>query len=293
MCKKSLDSIKKFTAITVVCLMFSWCTKAHVTSLKILYTSGVITANGNAVKTNDIIDFRSSVILQDNSFCIIKSGYVIIFVYSNSQITFDSYDNTGLLLTLDTGVCDVISTKMIPFMGITPAFQFTGKVGFSRYIANTNYGEMWLKEGEGVVNSQVKALSTNIEANKKYMSINDMVKVLPLLNFESDELQRIDFIAQLINHKKAEYSNYATLLYPHMQYMLTRGKINFKEIFQLRMLESERGALQKIVLKNGKIIKGYAQANGKMLEITTPSGVTAIPQNQIKYVLHYTPMGVE
>lgn len=293
MSKKSLSSIKIFSRIIVLCLVFSSCAKAPIDHFEILYTAGEITANGNAVKANDIINIRSLVTLQPESFCILKSGYITIFVYGGTQISFDNYNKSGLLLKLDRGICDVISTEKIPFMSLTLAFRFTGKTSFSRCIANTNYGEMWLKDGEGVIISQTGTPSTNIDENKKYMSCSDVSKLLPLSNFETDELHRVDFIVQLINHKKAEYSNNATLLYPHMQYLLTRGKINHKEIFQLRMLESERGALQKIVLKNGKIIKGYAQAKGKMMEITTPSGLTAIPQNQIKYVLHYTPMGVE
>lgn len=290
MSKKSLSGIRIFSRIIVLFLIFSSCAKTPIVPFEILYAAGEITANGNAIKAHDIINIHSSVALQSDSFCIMRSGFITIIVYGNTQVEFNSYNTNGLSLILDSGMCDVISTKMIPVMSVTPAFEFTGKTSFSRYIANADYGEVWLKEGDGIINSQVKPSSVKIGENTKYMRLHEISKLLPLSNVESDELQRVYFITLSINNKKTAHNEYTTILLPHMQYLLTRGKINFKEIFQLRILESEKGALHKVVLKNGRIIKGYTQAKGKLLEITTPSGIAAIPQTQVKYVLHYTPM---
>lgn len=250
---------------------------------------GTILVNGQRVFTGDHISIYSQLVTNSSSFCILRSEDVYCIVYSNTTIQFDGHHDNYFSILLHNGIFDILSTKNLPLMCTAGAYRYDGEISIARFIATTNCGELWIKNGDGTIYLSRTNESKHIDNNKKVI-VYESYYITDLTPIEDNELQRLHFITQLKNDKNISSDISVKFLSPHVPYLIARGNTNFEEMIQYRILEHNKGLLQKIILKNKKVIKGYVQARGKELEITMPKGIVHIPQNQVQHVLQYNPL---
>lgn len=253
--------------------------------------AGEVFVNGQRVYAGNTVPLYSQLSTNNSSFCILLSREIRLLVYGNTELELDGIQRKSFSIKLNNGIFDILASKSIPFTCITSSYHYDGKIRTARLITATDCGELWLKDGDGTIHLLPTNEAKHIDKNKKYIINGTDYYTMDLTSSENNEMMRVHFATQLEYTKNMHSDDYINnVIAPHAHYLLTRGNSNFKEIIQYQILEQQKGNLQKIILKNGKVIKGSARAMGKELEITTPSGIVHIPQYQVKHVLQYIPL---